>query len=343
MNAKAFTPRKETISYKADWDIYGLAWSKKVAMPFRLALGSFIEEYRNKVEVVSLDPQTETFQRTHVFEHPYPPTKLLWEPSKNTSSSGKDLLATTGDYLRIWDVKYDATDAAPAKPAVLISNKKSDICPPLTSMDWNEEDTNIIGTSSIDTTCTIWDVTTQRVLTMLIAHDREVYDIAFAQKNHFASVGADGSVRIFDLRKLQNSTILYETPGNKPLLRLCWNKADNNYLATLAMDTQKIIILDIRRPSIPVTELMGHHRPINAMQWSPSEFPLIATAGDDSCAIIWDILNKGAWDGHTPQQVTEPILIYKAKEPINNLSWSDTHQDEWIAITAGSQLQVLRV
>lgn len=336
-----FTPTKEIVTYDAPWNIYGLAWSKKTTVPFRLALGSFIEEYRNKVQVVNLNPTTQTFQRTHEFDHPYPPTKLMWEPTKSSSLSSKDLLATTGDYLRIWDVDYDRTE--PAKPTTLISNKKSDICPPLTSMDWNEEDTHIIGTCSIDTTCTVWDVEAQRVVTMLIAHDREVYDIAFAQKNHFASVGADGSVRMFDLRKLQNSTILYESPQLNPLLRLCWNKQDNNYLATLAMDSQKIFILDIRRPSMPVTELSGHNRCINSMQWSPTEFPLIATAGDDTCAIIWDILNKGSWDGHTPQQVKEPVLIYKADQPINNLCWSEMHTDEWVAITAGQQLQILRV
>jgi len=38
---------------------------------------------------------------------------------------------------------------------------------------------SIIGTSSIDTTCTIWDVETQQVKTQVIAHDAEVYDIGF--------------------------------------------------------------------------------------------------------------------------------------------------------------------
>ena len=39
-------------------------------------------------------------------------------------------------------------------------------------------------------------------MTQLIAHDKEVYDIAFAPHgtSTFASVGADGSVRMFDLR-----------------------------------------------------------------------------------------------------------------------------------------------
>eukprot|EP00957_Ditylum_brightwellii_P127373 9712521-Ditylum_brightwellii.AAC.1 len=52
-------------------------------------------------------------------------------------------------------------------------NKNSEYCAPLTSFDWNETDPNIVGTSSIDTTCTIWDVTTQTARTQLIAHDRE--------------------------------------------------------------------------------------------------------------------------------------------------------------------------
>ena len=35
-------------------------------------------------------------------------------------------------------------------------NKNSDFCAPLTSFDWNEVDPNLLGTSSIDTTCTVW-------------------------------------------------------------------------------------------------------------------------------------------------------------------------------------------
>jgi WD40 repeat protein len=76
-------------------------------------------------------------------------------------------------------------------------NKNTEFCAPLTSFDWNETDPNIIGTSSIDTTCTIWDITKMQAKTQLIAHDKEVYDLAFASGvNVFASVGADGSVRV---------------------------------------------------------------------------------------------------------------------------------------------------
>ena len=51
--------------------------------------------------------------------------------------------------------------------------------------------------------------------TQLIAHDKAVYDIAFAAVGNtdhlFASVGGDGSARLFDQRNLDHSTIVYET------------------------------------------------------------------------------------------------------------------------------------
>ena len=91
--------------------------------------------------------------------------------------------------------------------ALLNNNKNSEYCAPLTSFDWNESEPSLVGTSSIDTTCTIWDLSVPAVKTQLIAHDKEVYDIAFARgKDIFASVGADGSVRLFDC-------LLYTSPS----------------------------------------------------------------------------------------------------------------------------------
>ena len=41
-------------------------------------------------------------------------------------------------------------------------------------------------------------------------------------------------------RNLEHSTILYEDTVQRPLLRLCWNKQDPNYLATFAMDSNEV-------------------------------------------------------------------------------------------------------
>jgi DDB1- and CUL4-associated factor 7 len=202
-------------------------------------------------------------------------------------------------------------------------------------------------------------------VTQLIAHDKEVYDIAFARGSDvFASVGADGSVRMFDLRSLEHSTIIYETQEEKPLLRIAWNKQDPNYLATFMLDSPKAIILDVRLPSLPAAELAGHQACMNAIAWAPhsscrmlniSDFSFflslvffffnvdsepilladICTAGDDKQALIWDLLPM-------PKPIQDPILAYTAESEVNQLQWSSS-QPDWIAIAFAKKLQILRV
>lgn len=327
--------KKEIYTYEAPWPIYGMAWSMRdeARYSFRFALGSFIEEYCNVVRIVRLDEAGE-FQFCAQLDHPYPTTNIMWKPSKSTS--GKDILATSGDYLRIWAVAESGKEVR--MEALLNNNKTSEYCAPLTSFDWNTKDTNIIGTSSIDTTCTIWDINTSQSKTQLIAHDKAVYDIAFVpnSQHEFATVGADGSVRLFDLRHLKHSTIMYESAGLVPLLRVEYNKQDPNYLAVVVMDSNKTAILDIRMPAKAVAEPQGHASCVNALAWAPHSAAHICTAGDDAQALIWDL-------GEMPhKKIEDPILAYTADAEINQLRWSAA-QSDWVSITYDKKMQVLRV
>jgi WD repeat-containing protein 68 len=63
---------------------------------------------------------------------------------------------------------------------------------------------------------------------------------------------------MFDLRRLEHSTIMYESPDQTPLIRLAWNKQDPNYLATIMQGKESVVILDIRVPTQPLAELKGH-------------------------------------------------------------------------------------
>jgi DDB1- and CUL4-associated factor 7 len=144
-------------------------------------------------------------------------------------------------------------------------------------------------------------------LTQLIAHDKEVYDVAWSPSSRdvFASVGADGSVRMFDLRSLEHSTILYEknvvngssnsktassksnpstdappspvgTPNlqnanNLPLLRLAYNPYKPDLLSVFHANSNTVQILDVRYPGAPKFEVKGHKGNINGMAWLPSE------------------------------------------------------------------------
>ncbi|UXI18481.1 hypothetical protein NH340_JMT04424 [Sarcoptes scabiei] len=338
--------RKEIYKYVAPWTIYSMSWSVRRDKRFRLAIGSYIEEYNNKVQIVSLEEGGPSeFVAKATFDHPYPTTKIMWIP--DIKSNLPDLLATSGDYLRIWRFNND-NDVT--MECLLNNNKNSDFCAPLTSFDWNESDPNLIGTSSIDTTCTIWGLETGQAIgrtnllsgqvkTQLIAHDKEVYDIAFSSagggRDIFASVGADGSVRMFDLRHLEHSTIIYEDAKHGPLLRLAWSKQNNYLLSTFALDSNEVIIIDIRVPCTPTAKLKNHRGYISGMSWAPHSASHICTAGDDRQALIWDLQQL-------PRTIEDPILAYGAYGEINQIQWS-TAQPDWISICFDNSLEILRV
>ena len=181
------------------------------------------------------------YVKTAEATHSYPVTRILWEPPSSQKQS-TDLLATSGDHLRLWSLPANQpvqssnsitrsatqrdTPSAKLSPLALLSNSKSpEHTAPITSLDWNTISPSLIITSSIDTTCTIWDIPTLTAKTQLIAHDKEVYDVRFCANSVdvFVSCGADGSVRMFDLRSLEHSTIIYE-PTEKSDKRRCYSQ-----------------------------------------------------------------------------------------------------------------------
>ena len=65
----------------------------------------------------------------------------MWIP--DSKAIFPDLLATSGDYLRVWRAGEPETRLE----CLLNNNKNSDFCAPLTSFDWNEVDPNLLGTN----------------------------------------------------------------------------------------------------------------------------------------------------------------------------------------------------
>ncbi|KAF2666888.1 WD40 repeat-like protein [Microthyrium microscopicum] len=333
-------------NYVAPWASFAFDWCKYPVTQGnsagKIAIGSYLEDPHNFIQIIdtTITPQDGGpgygIEYTRVAEATcsYPVTRILWEPPISQKQS-TDLLATSGDHLRLWSLPSSSVatsntitrsstvntrEPAPQKltPLALLSNSKTpEHTAPLTSLDWNTLSPKLIITSSIDTTCTIWDIPTLTAKTQLIAHDKEVYDVRFCagSVDVFVSCGADGSVRMFDLRSLEHSTIIYEpsekgqdgsaagtppspTKSNNqtlvhapPLLRLAASPHDSHLLGTFAADSNIVRILDVRQPGQALLELRGHAAAINAVEWSPSRRGVLATGGDDGLVLVWDIWN----------------------------------------------------
>jgi DDB1- and CUL4-associated factor 7 len=353
MYVSLFYGRSEIHNSRFLGPVHAIDWCKSPApgqqlrprSAFRLGIASFTEDFRNRIAVVGLQDDRVLVEDDYgdypdfvtlvEVSHGYPATALQWQPANasNFAWSQKtpmtELLATTGDSLRVFEYTSDAPLVAssfvgrqpssgghrlslkaalsgvsfllffpegrvPNVPVLLQQSKVQGQSggAPLTNFSWNEKMPSLVVTSSIDTTCTVWNLDTSTAVTQLIAHDREVYDVAWLPNSTdiFVSVGADGSLRAFDLRSLEHSTILYETPPPKnqpptgrppssPLLRIAFNPGDPNYMSTFHQDGSDVQILDMRSPGAPVMELRAHRAPINAAGWSSTERGLVATAG----------------------------------------------------------------
>ena len=78
-----------------------MAFSYNTAHGFRIALGSFIEDLQNKVEILGIYEESGgSLEKRAEFVHNYPPTKIMWIPDR--VGNYPDLLISSGDHLRIW-------------------------------------------------------------------------------------------------------------------------------------------------------------------------------------------------------------------------------------------------
>lgn len=115
--------------------VHSLDWCKSSApgqqlrprSAFRLGIASFAENYQNHIAVVGLQdervlveddftdyPDFVTLCETY---HGYPATSLQWQPASamghpwSQKSPNSELLATTGDALRVWEYSSDGPSA----------------------------------------------------------------------------------------------------------------------------------------------------------------------------------------------------------------------------------------
>lgn len=311
----------------------------------------------------------------------YPVTNVQWDPQMLSGGVG-ERLAASSEVLRLYKVEY-SPEPTIVQTHLLANNSTANTSldvydinkfPPVTSFDWNTTDPSILITLSVDTTCTVWDLQrshllgrdkdTAHVKTQLIAHDSEVFDVKFIHQstNVFASVSNDGSMRVFDLRSLEHLTIIYEPtltpppmPGVPPthynlqaLLKLLTSNIDQHYLATIGVNLNQVLIIDMRMPGLPVMTLDGlfggmTSGAINHIEWHPNTNSLL-TGGDDCQALVWDCtsLNKPLGGTEVGCVVDIPVLAYLEELEVNHVCWRRNTGD-WMGVVSGKGFQAVQL
>lgn len=397
--------------------VHGVSYGKEASQAFE-------EKYEDGIYLGGSpergDQEVEGFDFHKVAETgiDYPVTNIQWDPSILRGVNGfQELFGASLDILRLYKVDHESLDSNndyKLSPLCGLANCTStgsskgdystgnaeavNTLPPITSFDWNKVDTNTIITSSVDTTCTVWDLNRPgqfcepgsglaansppceptSIKAQLIAHDSEVFDVKFLHNstNVFVSVGKDGSMRLFDLRSLEHSTIIYEPPqgqtsssylsplqegpfGSKALLKLSTSNIDQYYMATIAANSSEVLVIDSRMPGVPIANLdaslNGSQGAVNSITWHPHSNYLL-TGGDNCEALVWDCNNlstegpkevmSSTFAASTKPEATlsgsdTPVLCYDDDIEINNVCWRS--QGDWFGVISGKKLQAVLI
>lgn len=307
----------------------------------------------------------------------YPVTHLQWDP--HMLSPGSQRLAVLLEVLRLYRMTPDPEPTL-VQTHLLANNSTAagsdaydiNTFPPVTSFDWNRTDPSVLITLSVDTTCTVWDLArlhplhgdkdTAHVKTQLIAHDLEVFDVQFLHHSTsvFASVSNDGLMRVFDLRLLEHSTIIYEPtnatvpPPHLPathynplaLVALAASNVDQHHLATVGVNLNQVLVIDMRMPGAPATTvdaLFGgiSTGAVNLIAWHPLS-NLLLTGGDDCQALVWDIGPETPRPQPDANHVVDtPALAHSEDLEVNQVCWRGS--GDWVGVVSGKSFQAVQI
>ena len=281
------------------------------------------EEKQNNIK----NPEPSSIKLISQVKCEFPVSSILFSPHEQN----KNLLISTSDKLSVYSYEEEKLNLK-----IAFIRETENYTGPLTSCDWSRANNAIIGVSSVDRTCSIWDLNKSVEKYMIIAHDKAVYDISLGPDEFiFMSTGADGSVRLFDSRQANSSSIIFETRDESAMTRLKWNLVNPNFILTVIVDKNEIYILDQRKLSAPYGILKVHTNVVNNAIWAPQSNSNLISVSDDKTALLWDIYSDS-------EKAEEYIMKYEAEKEIENVAWGDVTQN-WVGIIDGNQAEILKI
>ncbi|SGZ39289.1 uncharacterized protein HGUI_01489 [Hanseniaspora guilliermondii] len=235
---------------------------------------------------------------TNDLNYKLPITNLKFLPQSfyRTDPSNR-LLMTSSTTLDVLHFNEDARSLTNVLNLTLLKGNKNDknALPPITSFDFNLNNCTDVIQSCIDTTCSVYDLSKQKIKSQLIAHDDLVLDVKYLNNNNvkknaelFMTSGKDGSLRLFDLRVLDHSSILYEDSQKTPLTNIEVNPLDSNKVLCFSTNNQ-ITYIDLRYEKSPIKQYDLHSR-ITSCLWVDNGLDFLV--GDNSSIVThWNINN----------------------------------------------------
>jgi len=253
-----------------------------------LATSSFLPEAPNFVEISSLDlgrgGVVQAPQPVARLPHYFPPSRVRWLPGMGSSA---ELLATSGDCLRIWrpDGQLHQLLRHGANP--------EEVCTPITSVDWSEKG----GLASCDVygVCVLWDVNSG---TAVQAFDlgQQLCDVAYGGDHGLVAVaGERGDCFLLDPRQAQDVHVLSSREKARGPARLAWSACRTDLLAVSWQgEGGGVVLHSIHQPghagqksTSRMLRTPGSGAVAADIEWSPAYPEQLCCAKEDGVVEVW--------------------------------------------------------
>ncbi|KAA6395944.1 MAG: putative WD-repeat protein [Streblomastix strix] len=361
INVKTDKPvkrRRLVTLFQAGFPLYALDFSWRLDKPSRIAYTSIIEGSSNIVGINEVDEYTLGVRAIHTLNQPSIATKIQWIP--HSSTHNKDMFATSGDLLRIYEVNSDNRTELLA--AMATPNEGIPGYAPVTSFDWSKRDPNFIVTASINNFCSIWDIHKERCIMELFVPDAEIFDVKFHGDNQDQIIvgASDGFLKRYDLRQKSFPEPLFRTEALNPILRVCPSPTEKDIVGLVTINTNFVTVVDLCKPNSILTKIHPpqsnaqgivfkdrlNQKPINTCDFSPLLPRVCAIGGEDASASMWNLdyeqkVNSGVQCvfGMGVQLSFERVDVF---DPVQNIKWSNVLKN-LVAFTNGSNIHLVRL
>lgn len=314
---------KFVLEYISSNYLFALAFQNS-NLSHRVAISSYNMNTNNKLEIVTLEKKKNFLApvRNASASIEFPSTKIQWSPDLTYN----EIFLSAGDIIRMY--KY-IEHSSSLNPIGSLYHKTDTFQAPVTSLDWSLINLNLVLSSAIDSTCTLWDLKKNAQVLRISANDKEVFDTCFKPDSEFCffSAGGDCKVRAFDTRDSSVYSEIFSC--NSPVLKLKSNSKNSNILVTSELGNSGFSLLDIRSPGKSIASVKCN---IFDFCLCNNNQNLMSTVGQDGKVLIWDILTMS--DG-----ATNPISEFSNNKGILGVDWSN---GEWLAISYDKSLKFLR-
>lgn len=239
-----------------------------------MACSSFLPESSNFVELLNVsndDPGM--INSAGRLPHYYPPSRTRWV--------SPDLLATSGDYLRIWNVNGQL------RRLLRHEANPRGVCTPITSVDAGEG--GRLASCDVYGICALWDAEAG-TQTGLVDLGQPLCDVAFGPSGILAAAGENGDVFVMDPRQPENVDVLTVRERVSGPARMAWSPSASGMLAVAWQGEQGGLAVyngPQKGPGRLLQSTSVQNGAVADLQWSPAYPDYLCCASEGAGVEVW--------------------------------------------------------